>query len=135
MRVEIKYVISTSPQGFRQRVVRGLLWLLGFTLGALCSASAQQTNNLQEQVDQLKQQCEQTTQDLPQKIAAIQKQIEDQKSMAAKEKEENEKTRPATISAVGLAEPQVRPGWKREDRDARTFAMKGCLHSGRRSFA
>ena len=63
-------------------------------------ASAQQTDQLQQQLLQLKQQYEQTTQDLQQRIAALEQQIEDQKKLAAKEKE-------TTVSAAELAAEQA----------------------------
>src|SRR5258708_3519625 len=73
-----------------------LPWIAAVALFAVPIASAQQTNDLQQQLQQLKQQYEETSQDLQQRIAALEKQIEEQKEREANRKE-------TTISAAELA--------------------------------
>src|SRR5215467_14602432 len=58
--------------------------------------AAPQSNDLQKQLEQLKQQYESTTRDLQQRIAALEQQIQ-------KQKDENEKAKQGTISAAELA--------------------------------
>src|ERR1700722_14906776 len=70
-------------------------------------AGGQQTDQLQEQLQQLKQQYETTTHDLQQRITALEQQIENEKAareqQIEKEKEESAKAKQATVSAVELA--------------------------------
>jgi maltoporin len=64
--------------------------LVGFGVAALWAASiapAQQTDTLSEQLQQLKQQYADTTRDLEQRIAALERQIAEQRETAAKVKE------------------------------------------------
>jgi maltoporin len=63
-------------------------------------ASAQQDADLQQQLQQLKQQYETTTHDLEQRIAVLEQQID-------KEKENNAKAKAGTVSAVELAAQQA----------------------------
>ena len=74
-------------------------------------AVGQQTDELQEQLQQLKQQYDTTTHDLEQRIAALEQQIQKEnkarEQQLAKEKEENAKVKQATISAVELAAQQA----------------------------
>src|SRR5215467_7061006 len=58
--------------------------------------AAPQSNDLQKQLEQLKQQYESATRDLQQRIAALEQQIQ-------KQKDENEKAKQGTISAAELA--------------------------------
>jgi len=60
------------------------------------SATGQQSDQLQEQLQQLKQQYDTTTHDLEQRIAALEQQIKD-------EKEVQQKTKENTVSAAELA--------------------------------
>jgi maltoporin len=64
------------------------------------TATGQEADQLQQQLQQLKQQYEATTHDLEQRIAALEKQIQE-------EKETREKTKEATVSAVELAARQA----------------------------
>jgi len=66
-------------------------------------ASAQQGVDLQQQLQQLKQQYEQTTKDLQQRIAVLEQQIQKQKEAAAQEKATATASDEATVSAVELA--------------------------------
>jgi maltoporin len=59
-------------------------------------AAAPQSNDLQKQVDQLKQQYDDTTRDLQARIAALEQKIQ-------RQKEESEKTKQGTIPAAELA--------------------------------
>ena len=63
-------------------------------------ASAQHDGDLQQQLQELKQQYEQTTKDLQQRIAVLEQQIEN-------EKQTQNKTKESTISAVELAGQQA----------------------------
>src|SRR5712664_1334683 len=63
-------------------------------------AAAQQPDNLQKQLEQLKQQYDATTHDLEQRIAALEQQIQKQKEAAEKSKE-------GTVSSVELAAQQA----------------------------
>jgi len=65
-------------------------------LAGVLAATAQQTDQLQQQLQELKQQYDATTRDLEQRIAALEQQIENQK-------EAREKTREGTVSGVELA--------------------------------
>jgi len=62
--------------------------------------AAPQSNDLQKQLEQLKQQYDATTRDLQQRITALEQQIQ-------KQKEENEKAKQGTISAAELAAQQA----------------------------
>jgi len=66
-------------------------------------ASAQQGGDLQQQVQQLKQQYEQTTKDLQQRIAGLEQQIQKQNDAAAQPKEPAKPSDQATVSATELA--------------------------------
>src|SRR5260370_30008846 len=75
-------------------------WIVALVAaGALPSVAqqpaAQKPDDLQKQLEQLKQQYDATTHDLEQRIAALEMQIQ-------KEKEANEKTKEGTVSAVEL---------------------------------
>src|SRR5262249_43098302 len=66
-------------------------------------ASAQQASDLQQELQQLKQQYEQTTKDLQQRITVLEQQIERQNQAAAQERETAKKEDEATVSAAQLA--------------------------------
>jgi maltoporin len=66
-------------------------------------ASAQQDGDLQQQLQQLKQQYEQTTKDMQQRIAALEQQIQKQSEAAAQPKEPAKPSDQATVSAAELA--------------------------------
>jgi maltoporin len=91
--------------GSSSRWRRPLRWFVGclaMIVFAVLSAAGQQVdhNQLEEQLQQLKQQYETTTHDLEQRIAALEQQIE-------KGKEANAKAQAGTISAVELAAHQA----------------------------
>src|ERR1700756_5884417 len=66
-------------------------------------ACAQQGGDLQQQLQQLKQQYEQTTKDLQQRIAVLEQQIQKQKEAAVQEKATAAASDEATVSAAELA--------------------------------
>ncbi len=70
-------------------------------------ATGQQTDQLAQQLQQLKQQYDTTTHDLEQRIAALEQQIEKQKEKEKEENEAREKSRQGTISAAELAAEQA----------------------------
>src|SRR5271168_2475941 len=103
-------MIACSVRDWR----RPLRWLIGcaaMIFSAGLSATAQQSDQLLEQLQQLKQQYDTTTHDLEQRIAALEQQIKEEKDareqQLEKEKEENAKVKQATISAVELAAQQA----------------------------
>jgi maltoporin len=111
MKLGIEFVTSTEPLKFSQRLFRWFFWLLGFSIGAVGSASAQQSPDLQQQLQQLKAQYEQSTQDMQRRIAALEQQIEQDKLAREKEQEkekEREKEKSETVSAVELAAQQTK---------------------------
>jgi maltoporin len=71
------------------------------------AASGQQADQLQQQLQQLKQQYDATTRDLAQRITALEQQIEKGKEKEKQEDESREKTKQGTISAVELAAEQA----------------------------
>src|SRR5215469_4701030 len=66
-------------------------------------ASAQQGGDLQQQLQELKQQYEQTTKDLQQRIVILEQQIQKQNEAAAPEKGVATASDEATVSAAELA--------------------------------
>jgi len=90
---------SSNPKQFA--------WIVVMALMANSSAHAQQppqSSDLQQQLQQLKQQYEQTTKDMQQRITMLEQQIEQQNQAAAEEK----KAREAIISASDLAAEQAK---------------------------
>jgi len=85
--------------GLRSHCRRPLRWstccIAMISLGGL-SAAGQQSDQLQEQLQELKQQYDTTTRDLQQRIAALEQQIKDDKELQQKTKEN-------TVSAAELA--------------------------------
>ena len=82
-----------------------VLWIVPL-VGALAlpstaqQAAPQQPDDLQKQLEQLKQQYDATTHDLEQRIAALEQQIQKQKEAAEKSKE-------GTVSSLELAAQQA----------------------------
>ena len=110
MKLGIEFVASTESLRSSQRFFRWFFWLFGFAIGAMCSASAQQPADLQQQLQQLKAQYEQSTQDMQRRIAALEQQIEQDKLEKEKEQEtakEREKEKSETVSAAELAAQQA----------------------------
>jgi maltoporin len=70
-------------------------------------AIGQPADQLQQQLQQLKQQYDATTRDLEQRITALEQQIEKQKEKEKEEKEAGEKSKQGTISKAGLAAEQA----------------------------
>jgi len=76
-------------------------------LPSVAQQPAQQPDDLQKQLEQLKQQYDATTRDLEQRIAALEQQIKKEKEKEKEENEAREKTKQGTISAVELAAVQA----------------------------
>jgi len=72
------------------------LWLGGVFAAAALTSSAQQPDDLQKQVEQLKQQYEQTTREMQRRISTLEQQIAEQKA-------NSEKAKQATVSSAELA--------------------------------
>src|ERR1700726_918137 len=73
--------------GVRRHPSRSLKWFTGclvVTLSGGVTATGQQTDQLQQQLQQLKQQYDATTHDLEQRIAALEQQIKDEKEAQQK---------------------------------------------------
>src|SRR6516165_6735356 len=98
--------VASQGYGRRASPIR-VVWVVAVAFSGVLSASAQQPEDLQQQLQQLKQQYDATTHDLEQRIAALEQQIEKQKQKEKEEKEAREKTKEGTISAVGLAAEQA----------------------------
>ena len=71
-------------------------------LAVTCSA-AQQGNDLQQQIQQLKDQYDQTTRDMQQRIVALEEQLAKQNEALASQKAQAEKEKQASVSATELA--------------------------------
>jgi maltoporin len=95
----------------RQQHLERLFRCAAILLFASAGAVGQQSDPLQEQLQQLKQEYETTTHNLEQRIAALQQQIEKEKQereqQAEKEKAENAKEKQATVSVAELATQQA----------------------------
>src|SRR6516225_6536060 len=98
--------VASQGYGRRTSPIR-VLCVVAVALSGVLSASAQQPEDLQQQLQQLKQQYDATTRELEQRIAALEQQIEKQKQKEKEEKEAREKAKDATISAVELAAQQA----------------------------
>src|SRR5467141_5427455 len=81
-------------------VFKRMLWMVALVAAGTRPSMAQQPEDLQKQLEQLKQQYDATTRDLEQRIAALEQQIQ-------KQKEANEKAEKGTVSAVELAAQQA----------------------------
>src|SRR5215470_7860016 len=90
----------TGSSSHRKRPLSWFLRSIGMISLGVLSANGQQADQLQEQLQQLKQQHDATTRDLEQRIAALEQEIEKQKEATAKERE-------ATVSASQLAAEQA----------------------------
>src|SRR3974390_507454 len=99
MQLEIDFTVPTEPTGSYRRLLRGFIWVLGFTVGAICATSAQDSKDLQEQLQELKAQYEQSTQQMQQRITILERQIDLQSAKQA----EIERQKSETVSAVELA--------------------------------
>lgn len=75
-------------------------WIVALVAAGALPSPAQQPEDLEKQLQQLKQQYDTTTRDLEQRIAAMEQQIQ-------KQKEASEKAKEGTISAVELAAQQA----------------------------
>jgi maltoporin len=83
---------------------KGFRSVMAVVLIQVCRVSAQENRDLQQQLQQLKQQYEQTTKDLQQRIAVLEQQIDKQNEAKAEEKKASE----AAISAPELAAEQAK---------------------------
>jgi maltoporin len=111
MQLEIGWeVLKESSPRFGDRILRACFLLLGFTLGAFCAASGQQESDLQQQLQQLKTQYQQSTEDMQRRITALEQQIEQdklEKEKEQKEEKERQQEKSETVSAVELAAQQT----------------------------
>jgi maltoporin len=87
-------------------------WIVALVAAGALPSLAQQPavpkpDDLQKQLEQLKQQYDATTHDLEQRIAALEQQIQKQKEEQEKQKEASAKTKEGTVSAVELAAQQA----------------------------
>src|SRR6516164_3534114 len=98
--------VASQGYGRRASPIR-VVWVVAVAFSGVLSASAQQPEDLQQQLQQLKQQYDATTRDLEQRIAALEQQIQKQKEKEKEEKEAREKAKQGTVSAVELAAEQA----------------------------
>ena len=75
--------------------------------GSPQAPTGRQPDQLQQQLQQLKQQYDATTRELTQRIAALEQEIEKQKEKEKQEKDVLEKAKPGTISSAELAAQQA----------------------------
>src|SRR5271169_4579490 len=80
--------------------LKRVLWIVALVAAGALPSSAQQPEDLEKQLQQLKQQYDATTRDLEQRIATLEQQIQ-------KQKEASEKAKEGTISVVELAAQQA----------------------------
>lgn len=83
-----------------KRPLRLLLWCIAMTSLGVSAAPAQQPDQLQQQLQELKEQYAKSTRDLEQRIAALEQQIDKQKESSGTKKEN-------TLSVVELATQQA----------------------------
>lgn len=70
MEFGIGIVTQSESRRTSQHIFRFLCFLLGFTVGAMCAAHGQDSPGLQAQLDQLKEQYEQSTRQMQQRIGS-----------------------------------------------------------------
>jgi len=97
-----------AVRGPNNQPMRGALKTKGFAIGAAVVllptlASAQQDDGLQQQLQELKQQYEQSTKDMQQRITALEQQIQKQNEATGPQKEQAKTSDDATVSAAELA--------------------------------
>ncbi len=92
---------------FRASTPKRLIWIVVVIFFETLSVSAQQADDLQQQLQNLKQQYVQSTRDMQQRIAALEQQIEKQKEVTAKKEEAAAKEKTTTVSAAEFAAQQV----------------------------
>src|SRR6516165_4481090 len=81
--------VASQGYGRRTGPIR-VVWVVAVAFSGVLPASAQQPEDLQQQLQQLKKQYDATTRDLEQRIAALEQQIEKQKQKEKEEKEARE---------------------------------------------
>jgi hypothetical protein len=87
--------------------LKRLPWIAALVAAGTLPSLAQQPDDLQKQLEQLKQQYDATTRDLQQRIAALELEIQKEKEEKEKQKEASEKAKEGTVSAVELAAQQA----------------------------
>jgi hypothetical protein len=70
MEFGIELVTKIESRRISQHIFRFFCFLLGFTVGAICAAHGQHSRGLQAQLDELKAQYEQSTQQMQQRISS-----------------------------------------------------------------
>ncbi|MGA3092827.1 MAG: carbohydrate porin [Terriglobales bacterium] len=104
-------MIAGLRRHWNQRRRRFSCWA-AIVFFASAAAIAQQTDQLQQQLQQLRRQYEATTLDLEQRIAALQQQIDkekqDREQQVEKDKDDSIKAKQATVSAAALATQEAR---------------------------
>jgi maltoporin len=90
-------VLAHDRTGLRPALNK-LAWILALVLSVVLSAHAQQTDDVQKQIQQLKQQYEQTTRELQERIAAL-----EQQQKKESETKEDPPRKESGLSAVELA--------------------------------
>ena len=113
--------------------LKQIAWIHALVVAGVLPSAAQQPaqrpDDLQKQLEQLKQQYDATTRDLEQRIAALEQQIKKEKEKEKEENEAREKTKQGTISAVELAAQQAAQRAVAGDSDQVGAKFQGQLSS------
>jgi maltoporin len=94
--------ICSGPRRPSRKFVRWFTRIMGTAFAVACCTSAQQTDSIEQQLQQLKQQYAETTRALEQRIAALEQQIASEKAKET-EKDTSDGTKPRTVAAAELA--------------------------------
>ncbi len=77
-----------------------LAWILAAVLSLVLSVPAQQTDDVQKQIQQLKQQYEQTTRELLERITALEQQLKEQEAAKAPKEDSSKKQRGSAAASA-----------------------------------
>src|SRR5215470_12329283 len=75
VRIQRNHRVSAHVRAGLRITLNKLAWILAAVLSLVLSVHAQQTDDVQKQIQQLKQQYEQTTRELQERIAALEQQL------------------------------------------------------------
>src|SRR5258705_14008765 len=95
--VKCAYGVSRDSHNAPTNPLKQLVWIFALVLYVVLPARGQQTDDVQKQIQQLKQQYEQTTRELQERIAALEQQLKKE----GEAKEDPPKKQP--VSEVELA--------------------------------
>jgi maltoporin len=116
--VKCAYGVSRDSHNAPTNPLKQLVWIFALVLYVVLPAHGQQTDDVQKQIQQLKQQYEQTTRELQERIAALEQQLKKEG-----EAKENPARKEGVVSAVERA-AQVASG-----QDEKEQTLQGQLPS------